>query len=191
MNKSFLTEQELALGCVRKDRDAQGELYARYAGGLYALCLRYIENREEARDLMHDSMIKAMDNFKSFKYSGEGSIFAWLTRITINMAVDRLKSNSRFKKIPLELVSGTEIEDVMEPDAESVERIPDGVLDEMIAQLSPVKRTVFNMYCVDGFSHKEIALKLGITERGSTSIMAKARASLKTALINYLNKSGK
>ena len=191
MNKSFLTEQELALGCVRKDRDAQGELYARYAGGLYALCLRYIENREEARDLMHDSMIKAMDNFKSFNYSGEGSISAWLTRITINMAVDRLKANSRFKKIPLELVSGTEIEDALEPDAESVEQIPDGVLDEMIAQLSPVKRTVFNMYCVDGFSHKEIALKLGITERGSTSIMAKARASLKTALINYLNKSGK
>ena len=191
MNKSFLTEQELALGCVRKDRDAQGELYARYAGGLYALCLRYIENREEARDLMHDSMIKAMDNFKSFKYSGEGSISAWLTRITINMAVDRLKSNSRFKQIPLDDLSGKELEDVMEPDAESVERIPDGVLDEMIAQLSPVKRTVFNMYCVDGFSHKEIALKLGITERGSTSIMAKARASLKTALINYLNKSGK
>ena len=139
---------------------------------------------------MHDSMIKAMDNFKSFKYSGEGSISAWLTRITINMAVDRLKSNSRFKQIPLELVSGTEIEDALEPDAESVERIPDSVLDEMIAQLSPVKRTVFNMYCVDGFSHKEIASKLGITERGSTSILAKARASLKKALINYLNKSG-
>ena len=191
MSKSFLTEQELALGCVRKDRDAQGELYARYAAGLYAVCLRYIEDREEARDLMHDSMIKAMDNFKSFRYSGEGSISAWLSRITINLAVDRLKESSRFRIIPLELVSGNEIEDALEPDAESVEQIPDGVLDEMIAQLPPVRRAVFNMYCVDGFSHKEIAGKLGITERGSTSIMAKARASLKTALINYLNKSGK
>jgi len=191
MSKSYLTEQELALGCVRKERDAQGELYARYAAGLYALCLRYIENREEARDLMHDAMIKAMDNFKSFRYAGEGSIWAWLSRIAVNMAIDRLKENSRFRQISIELVSEGEIDDVLEPDAESVSVIPDDVLDGIIAELPPVRRAVFNMYCIDGFSHKEIAGKLGITERGSTSIMAKARASLKKALINYLNKTGK
>ena len=190
MSKSFLTEQELALGCIRKDRDAQGELYAKYAAGLFALCLRYIENREEARDLMHDAMIKAMDNFKSFRYLGDGSMWAWLSRITVNMAVDRLKENSRFRQIPFDLVSEGEIEDSMEPDAESVWEIPDSVLDEIIAELPPVKRAVFNMYCIDGFSHKEIAGKLGITERGSTSIMAKARASVKKAILSYLNKTG-
>ena len=190
MGKSFLSEQDLALGCARKERDAQGELYARYAAGLYALCLRYIENREDARDLMHDAMIKAMDNFKSFRYVGEGSIWAWLSRITVNMAIDRLKENSRFRKIPFDLVSGDEIENTLEPDAESVRSIPDDVLDEMIAGLPPVKRTVFNMYCIDGFSHKDIAKALGITERGSTSILAKARASLKMALTVYLNKKG-
>ena len=190
MRKSFLTEQDLALGCARSDRDAQAELYTRYAGGLYALCLRYIEDREEARDLMHDAMIKAMDNFKSFRFAGEGSINAWLSRITINMAIDRLKDNSRFRQIPLEEVSGDEIENALEPDAESVRSVPDGVLDEVIASLSQVKRTVFNMYCIDGFSHKEIARALGITERGSTSIMAKARATVKSALMSYLNKTG-
>ena len=190
MRKTFLTEQDLALGCARKDRDAQGELYARYATGLYALCLRYIEDREEARDLMHDAMIKAMDNFKSFRYAGEGSINAWLSRIAVNMAIDRLKENSKFRQIPLELVSEGEIENALEPDAESVREIPDSVLDEIIAELPPVKRTVFNMYCIDGFSHKEIAGKLGITERGSTSIMAKARASVKKAILSYLNKTG-
>ena len=190
MRKTFLTEQDLALGCARKDRDAQGELYARYATGLYALCLRYIEDREEARDLMHDAMIKAMDNFKSFRYAGEGSINAWLSRIAVNMAIDRLKENSKFRQIPLELVSEGEIENALEPDAESVREIPGGVLDEIIAELPPVKRTVFNMYCIDGFSHKEIAGKLGITERGSTSIMAKARASVKKAILSYLNKTG-
>jgi RNA polymerase sigma-70 factor (ECF subfamily) len=191
MRKSFLTEQDIALGCARKDRDAQGELYARYADGLYALCLRYIEDREEARDLMHDAMIKVMDNFSSFKYSGEGSIKAWMSRIAVNMAIDRLKNNSRFRQIPIELVSGSEIEDAFEPDAGQVEQIPDGVLDEMIAELPPVRRTVFNMYFVDGFSHKEIAKKLGITERGSTSMMAKAKASIRNALFNYLNKTEK
>ena len=190
MRKSSLTEQDLALGCARSDRDAQAELYTRYAGGLYALCLRYIEDREEARDLMHDAMIKAMDNFKSFRYAGEGSINAWISRIAVNMAIDRLKESSRFRQIPLEQVSGEEIENALEPDAESVRSVPDGVLDEIIASLSPVKRTIFNMYCIDGFSHKEIAKALGITERGSTSIMAKARATVKNALMSYLNKTG-
>ena len=190
MRKSFLTEHELALGCARSDRDAQAELYTRYAGGLYALCLRYIEDKEEARDLMHDTMIKAMDNFKSFRYAGEGSINAWISRIAVNMAIDRLKESSRFRQIPLEQVSGDEIENALEPDVENVRSVPDDVLDEIIASLSPVKRTVFNMYCIDGFSHKEIAGKLGITERGSTSIMAKARATVKNALMSYLNKTG-
>ena len=190
MGKAIITEQELALGCARKERDAQGELYARYAAGLYALCLRYIENREDARDLMHDAMIKAMDNFRSFRYAGEGSIWAWMSRITVNMAVDRLKENSRFRHIPFDEVSGAEVENALEPDAESVRAVPDDVLDEMIAGLPPVKRTVFNMYCIDGFSHKDIAKALGISERGSTSILAKARASLKNVLTDYLNKTG-
>ena len=190
MGKAIITEQELALGCARKERDAQGELYARYAAGLYALCLRYIENREDARDLMHDAMIKAMDNFRSFRYAGEGSIWAWMSRITVNMAVDRLKENSRFRHIPFDEVSGAEVENALEPDAESVRAVPDNVLDEMIAGLPPVKRTVFNMYCIDGFSHKDIAKALGISERGSTSILAKARTSLKKALTDYLNKTG-
>ena len=190
MRKSFLTEQELAIGCARSDRDAQAELYNRYAARLYALCLRYIEDRDDARDIMHDAMIKAMDNFKTFKYVGEGSINAWLSRITVNMAVDRLKENSRFRQIPLEQLSEAEIENALEPDAESVRSVPDDVLDEIIASLSPVKRTVFNMYCIDGFSHKEIARALGITERGSTSILAKARTSVKNALMSYINKTG-
>ena len=190
MGKAIITEQELALGCARKEREAQGELYARYAVGLYALCLRYIENREDARDLMHDAMIKAMDNFRSFRYAGEGSIWAWMSRITVNMAVDRLKENSRFRHIPFDEVSGAEVENALEPDAESVRAVPDDVLDEMIAGLPPVKRTVFNMYCIDGFSHKDIAKALGISERGSTSILAKARASLKKVLTDYLNKTG-
>ena len=190
MRKSFLTEQELALGCVRNDRDAQGELYARYSSRLYAICLRYIEDREEARDLMHDCMIKAMDNFKSFRYVSEGSVYAWLSRITVNMAINRLKESSRFRQIPFEQVSGDELENALEPDAESVRKIPDGVLDKLISELPPVRRTVFNMYCIDGYSHHDIARALGITERTSTSVLAKARASLKKALMNYIDKTG-
>lgn len=190
MSKPFLTEQELASGCVRKARDAQGELYARYAARLYALCMRYIGNRDEARDLMHDSMIKAMDSFKSFRYLGEGSVWAWISSITINLVVDRLKESNRFRQVPLELVGEDEIEDALEPDAESVREIPDVILDEIIAELPPVRREVFNMYLIDGFSHKEIARALGITEKGSSSILAKARQNVRKALISYLDNTG-
>ena len=190
MGRTILTEEELALGCARQERGAQGELYTRYASRLYALCLRYIENREQARDLMHDAMIKVMDNFRSFRYGGEGSVWAWMSRVTVNMAVDKLKESSRFRQIPFDDVSGAEIENALEPDAESVERIPDGVLDKMIADMPDVRRTVFNMYCIDGFSHKDIAKALGISESGSTSILAKARASLRKALTCYLNETG-
>lgn len=176
MRKSFLTEQELALGCVRNDRDAQGELYARYSSRLYAICLRYIEDREEARDLMHDSMIKAMDNFKTFRYVSEGSLYAWLSRITVNMAINRLKESSRFRQIPFEQVSGDELENALEPDAESVRKIPDGVLDKLIAELPPVRRTVFNMYCIDGGANTYTAGE-GETETKSEYLLSNYRFS--------------
>ena len=139
---------------------------------------------------MHDCMIKAMDNFKSFRYVSEGSLYAWLSRITVNMAINRLKESSRFRQIPFEQVSGDELENALEPEAESVRKVPDGVLDKLIAELPPVRRTVFNMYCIDGYSHHDIARALGITERTSTSVLAKARASLKKALMNYIDKTG-
>lgn len=106
------------------------------------------------------------------------------------MAINRLKESSRFRQIPFEQVSGDELEIALEPDAESVRKIPDGVLDKLIAELPSVRRTVFNMYCIDGYSHHDIARALGITERTSTSVLAKARASLKKALMNYIDKTG-
>ena len=185
--RTFITEQELALRCARKDQVAQGELYERYAAGLFALCLRYTPKIEEAQDLMHDAMIKAMDNFNSFKFTGAGSVWAWLCRITINLLIDRFKKNNRFKLVPIDQINDEDIEYEMEPDAELVEGIPDSVLEHIITGLSPLKRVIFNMYYIDGFSHKDIAKALDISERGSTSILAKARTSVKTAIIKYLN----
>lgn len=72
MSKPFLSEKELVQGCIRRDRDAQQELYARFAARLYLLCLRYIGDSDESRDLMHDSMIKAMDSIRSFRNEADG-----------------------------------------------------------------------------------------------------------------------
>lgn len=190
MSKPFLSEKELVQGCIRRDRDAQQELYARYAARLYTLCLRYVGDSEESRDLMHDSMIKAMDSIKSFRNEADGSLYLWLRRITINVVFDRFRQNSRFMEIPLEQVSDKDILDASDSDAGPEREIPDDVLKQIMATLSPVRRAVFNMYYIDGFSHKEIARALNITESGSTSILAKARASVRKAITDYLKATG-
>ena len=190
MSKTFLSEKELVSGCIRKDRDAQGELYARYASRLYTLCLRYIEDTEEARDLMHDSMIKALDNIKSFRNDSEGSLYVWLRKITLNMVFDTLRQNNRFREISLELISDDDLQNVEDSDDEPAQEIPESVFKQVITTLTPVRRAVFNMYYIDGFSHKEIAKALDITERGSTSILAKARASVRKAITDYLKATG-
>lgn len=190
MSKTFLSEKELVSGCIRKDRNAQGELYARYASRLYTLCLRYIEDTEQARDLMHDSMIKALDNIKSFRNDRDGSLYVWLRKITLNMVFDTLRQNTRFMEISIELVSDDDLQSVEETDDEPAQEIPESVFKQVISTLTPVRRAVFNMYYIDGFSHKEIAKALDITERGSTSILAKARASVRKAITDYLKATG-
>lgn len=182
------TEQELARLCTAGDREAQGELYAQYASRLYALCYRYVADREEAQDLMHDAMIKAMDSFRSFSYSGDGSLNAWLRRLTVNVVIDRIRQMSKLRLVP--------IDSVMEPgntdaDDEAIDDIPAQALLDMVAALPSVRRTVFNMYCIDGFSHKDIADAIGITEKGSASILAKARAQLKSQVNDYLKRTGR
>lgn len=190
MSKTFLSEKELVSGCIRKDRDAQGELYSRYASRLYTLCLRYIEDTEQARDLMHDSMIKALDNIKSFRNDSEGSLYVWLRKITLNMVFDTLRQNNRFREISLELISDDDLQNVDDSDDEPAQEIPESVFKQVISTLTPVRRAVFNMYYIDGFSHKEIAKALDITERGSTSILTKARASVRKAITDYLKATG-
>ena len=182
------TEQELARLCTAGDREAQGELYAQYSSRLYALCYRYVADREEAQDLMHDAMIKAMDSFRSFSYSGEGSLYAWLRRLTVNVVIDRLRQMSKLRLVPLDQTMET---GNPEADEDAADDIPAQVLMDMVAALPSVRRTVFNMYCIDGFNHKDIAAAIGITEKGSASILAKARAQLKSQVNDYLKRTGR
>lgn len=189
MRTVSFSERELASRCVNKDREAQGELYSQYASKLYALCFRYIGNREEAQDLMHDAMIKAMDSIRLFHYSGEGSLYAWLRRLTVNVSIDRLREKGKALMIPLDMTMESAVSEPQDND--DVDNIPAQVMLDMVAALPDVRRTVFNMYCIDGFSHKEIALTLNITEKGSASILAKARTQLKNAINEYLKRTGR
>ena len=79
-----LDEQALAEACRAKDRLAEDELYTRYAARVYTLCRRYLGDADDARDLMQEALIQALDKIDSYQYTGEGSLYAWISRIAIN-----------------------------------------------------------------------------------------------------------
>lgn len=180
-----LDELELARFCRERDRSAEDELYTRYAARLLTLCRRYLGDPDDAKDAMQDAVIKALDRISSFKYSGKGSLYAWLSKVTLNTAIDKLR-RKRLKYISLDV---PQINSIPEPPEERTATIPRETLLGMISELPDMRRAVFNLYCIDGYSHKEISKMLGISEKGSSSELAKARNQLKTAINEYLNAS--
>ena len=170
--------------CAKGDRSAQKELYKRYAARLSALCSRYANGPEEGMDLMHDAMAKAFGKMGQYRYRGEGSLYSWLSRMAVNLCVDRLRKEGRLGV----QVSEDKIPDVPDPPAEDVRAVPLQDLQAMIASLPDSKRVIFNMFCVDGFSHREIAEKLGITEKTSSSTLAKAKKLVSRMIQEYKEK---
>lgn len=175
---------ELAKLCARGDEKARHELYTRYAAYLYALCIRYIGDRELARDLMHDAMIKIFDTVG--KYKPTGSLKSWCGRVTVNMVIDHLRKSRRMEVQPLEPTQ----EKIPEPQIEEVAKIPKQELMRMIGELPEAKRVIFNLFCVEGYSHKDIAAMLGIKEKTSSSLLFKAREQLAAEVKEYLRKNG-
>ena len=177
-----LDEQALARYCSQRDRMAEEELYRRYAVRVHALCRRYLGDEDDAKDLMLETLTRALDKIDTYRYTGEGSLYAWIRRIAINKALNQLKRH-RWRMLPMDQAVR---DDIPEPAAEEVETIPRAKLLEWIAELPGLRRAVFNLYCIDGYSHKDIAKMLGISERGSTSTLAKARKELKERIRQYL-----
>ena len=167
-----LDEQSLARYCSQRDRKAEDELYRRYAVRVNALCRRYLGDEEEAKDLMLETLNQALDRIDTYKFTGKGSLYGWISRIAINKAIDQIRKQ-RWRTVPLDYWA-------------EMEAIPKEKLREWISELTDMRRAVFNMYCIDGYSHQEIARMLGITETGSTSILAKARKQLKDKIKRYL-----
>lgn len=175
---------ELASLCASGDNSAREELYRRYAGGLYTLCFRYLGDRELAKDLMHDSMIKIFDSVG--KYRPVGSLKSWCSRVTTNMLIDYIRKTKKLDISSLDTAG----DKFNEPQTEDVLMIPEEVLIVMVMSLPTAKRLVFNLYCVEDYSHKEIADMLGINEKTSSSLLFKARKQLSAMINEYKLKMG-
>lgn len=168
-------EQELIKGCIRRERGAQKRLYDTFSSKMFTLCSRYVKNSMEAEDVLVTAFTKILD--KIDQYKGEGSFEGWIRRIVVNEALTWLRRN-RNMYLELELEAAN-----YEPDYQTIsDHLEAEDLLKMIGELPSGYRIVFNLYAIDGYSHKEIAEQLGISENTSKSQLSRARAYLQKLL---------
>jgi len=162
--------EELIKKCKQRDVKAQSEVYQLFAGKLFALCLKYSKNYQEAQDNLQDGFITIFNKIEQYKF--KGSFEGWLKRIVVNTALQKYR-----EKNVLNLISD-EIPDEVETEIDETTLSLDYLL-RIIQELPNRYRLVFNMYVLDGYSHREIAELLEISEGTSKSNLSRARQILK------------
>lgn len=169
-------EDELIKGCLRRDQTAQKLLFNTYSSKMYGLCHRYVKDAMEAEDVLISAFTKVFDKIQQFK--SEGSFEGWIRKIVVNEALTYLR---RHRSMYLQ----TELEQVdHEPDYTAISnQLEAEDLLKMIQDLPAGYRIVFNLYAIDGYSHKEIAEQLGISENTSKSQLCRARNHLQKILV--------
>jgi len=179
-----IPESDLINGCIAGNRRMQEELYRRFSPRMYAVCLRYAGNAEEAEDILQDGFIKVYNKLGSFR--SEGSFEGWIRRIFVNTAIEHFR-----RKKYLQPVTEKE-ENTMEGNYLSVlDELAERDILELVQQLSPGYRTVFNMYVVEGYTHKEIGDIMGISEGTSKSQLSRAKVILQELVKKFIDlKSG-
>lgn len=157
-------------------------IYTRYVRQLTAVCSRYILDSEDVKDVLQESFLKIFASIGSFRYKGEGSLRAWLTKVVVNEA---LKFIRRTQRIDFTAIS----EDVagIAEDEPEISDVPASVIHGFIRELPDGYRMIFNLYVVECRSHREIASLLGIRESTSASQLHRAKALLALKIREYLN----
>ncbi|WP_047246807.1 RNA polymerase sigma factor [Maribacter thermophilus] len=172
--------EELIHKCKKGDRKAQEQLYKNYAGVLYGICLKYSRNKTEAEDNLHDSFMTIYH--KIGQYKSKGSFEGWMKRITINTVLQKYRREEY-----LNVVNDNIEEEV------TVENVYDDIslqtLLKYIQELPNKYRATFNLYVLDGYTHKEIGELLGTTVGTSKSNLARARMLLKEKIERKVSQS--
>jgi RNA polymerase sigma-70 factor (ECF subfamily) len=171
--------KEIIEGCIRGERIAQDKLYKQFSSLLFGICMRYAGNRMEAQDVLQEVFVKIYNNIGS--YNHEGSFEGWLRRIAVNTSITNYRKNLKhaFQKDVDDLMKSQEepatyddLEYTAEEMMQCIERLPLGY------------KTIFNMYVIEGFMHKEISEMLNIDVNTSKSQLSRAKNYLQRELKN-------
>lgn len=171
-----MTEKELVDGCIREDRICQRMLWDRYSKKIMALCLRYSNNHEEAEDSLMEAYVKIYDNLNKFRF--QSSLETWMRRVAVNLCINKIRARKHI------WTSISDEEYRMGYDDDAFGNLEVKQIMKLIEMLPVGYRTVFNLYAVEGYSHKEIGELLGVEEGTSRSQFSKARKSLQNYLEN-------
>ncbi len=175
MERKFTIEDFLE-GCKSGDRKAQENLYRALASKMLAVCQRYAKDSFEAEDMLQTGFVKVFRKISEFR--SEGSLEGWIRRIMVNTSIEVYRKNLR----TLNVVDLDEVYDLPQSTFD-MNILETKDLLKLIQQLSNGYRMVFNMYVIEGFSHREISESLGITEGASKSQLSRARAILKEKIL--------
>lgn len=171
-----MTEEELVQRCIDRDPVAQRRLYTDYSGMMMSVCRRYAESLEEAEDMLQEGFIKVFEKIDQFK--GTGSLGGWIRAVMVNTALVMLRKNKKWNY-------KEDLEDHEELNSQSYGVLEEMAADElmkMILEMPVGYRTVFNLFAIEGYSHKEIAEQLGVSESTSKTQFHKAKAYLQKSI---------
>ncbi|RYY68451.1 MAG: RNA polymerase sigma factor [Chitinophagaceae bacterium] len=173
---------DIIQGCINADRFSQKEFYQYFYGYAAAICMRYCSNNDDVTQIVNDGFLKVYKSLSQFNPRHpdvEASLKGWMKRIMINTAIDHLRKNNQ--RFLVAEISDTHF-NVMEESASSIDQMSFKEILGIIQQLSPVYRTVFNLYVMDGYKHEEIAKQLNISVGASKSNLSKARMNIQKML---------
>ena len=171
-------ESLIVKGCKQDVRSAQKALYVTYKPVLLAICMRYMRDKSEAEDILHEVFLKIFDKIKQFK--SEGSLEGWLKRIAVNQCLTILKKEQRYQATSLDIA----------PELPEEELEGHYTYEQLKSALHAIPKdfqVVFSLYAIDGLSHKEIAAQMGIPEETSRTRCYRAKNLIKKHLKNYNN----
>jgi RNA polymerase sigma factor (sigma-70 family) len=177
----------LVSSCIKGDRKSQQKFFKCFYGKMLAVCMRYADGQDDAKDIVQEGFIKVFANLKSFE--NQGSLEGWVRRIVVNTAIDCVRKK-HFNTIDIEDSPEAQKSNAMqeqEKEGEAYTQMKADIIMKLIQKLSPMYRTVFNLYVIESYSHKEISDELGISIGTSKSNLAKAKMNLKKLFDIYVN----
>lgn len=179
---SLKNEKKIIEGCIRGDRRSQQQLYEAFYGKMMAVCLRYAKDDDIAQDVCQEAFLKVFN--KLDKFEDRGSLEGWIRRIMVTTSIDYIRRDkNNIADVEIEKVIEDESNNPLEEQDDSIfDGLSFDVIKDYMQRLTPAYRSVFNLYVIEEYSHKEIASMLGISVGTSKSNLAKAKRNLRSKI---------